>query len=609
MSAITETGRALAERGYAVHPIGSDVKYPKGLEGWERRTPPTPDEAAAELEGRERLGVRTGAGLLVMDVDRHDGKDGFAAFAELAASIDWTPPPYTAETGGDGAHLWLRIDCELPNGTGLVPGVDWRADGGQVVVPPSSHESGKAYRWTDGLPPALSDLPPAPAGLVEAIRDHAWTKGGKGQGTPLPPRGASPPVQHSEGLREWGLGRDRGAETGINRALDRLASIGEGARNDHLNKAAWNIGGYAKTGRADAGALHRALAEVGLAIGLDPKEIDPTIESGMGKAEPKHSEAQAFYGTDDSEAWRDPIKGGMDGGSSEIARRARRLTPAERTALDHDELDAARYAEPCSDCGQHSWHTPACRAERCGECGVIGRHLGGCPKASAPVDAPVGPVSAQEAADPPAEPPSWGRACWRCGADVGAWAEEVRELFGASAGRFACADCREELPPLEPAPRMEPPPVEHHESLAACAECGAPALTDWYGRPLCEPHWHDAVDDALPEPQRPPPSFAFDEESACCGCGSVIAAGKAMVLSDGGYALMCRDCAKSGAVPAAAPTAPAEPAAEAAPGAPAKWWELMPPLPKTGSPRHRNGLTECCGVPVWRGFHLKECPS
>ena len=42
-----------------------------------------------------------------------------------------------------------------------------------------------------------------------------------------------------------------------------------------------------------------------------------------------------------------------------------------------------------------------------------------------------------------------------------------------------------------------------------------------------------------------------------------------------------------------------------------KWWELMPPLPKTGSPRRRNGLTECCGLPMHPhvGGHYDSCPS
>jgi putative DNA primase/helicase len=49
----------------------------------------------------------------------------------------------------------------------LGPGLDVRADGGYVLVPPSRHRSGKDYRWADGWHPTRVDLAPAPHWLID----------------------------------------------------------------------------------------------------------------------------------------------------------------------------------------------------------------------------------------------------------------------------------------------------------------------------------------------------------------------------------------------------------------------------------------------------------
>jgi putative DNA primase/helicase len=56
----------------------------------------------------------------------------------------------------------------LRNSVGVLgPGVDVRADGGYVIVPPSRHRSGNFYRWAEGWHPACVDLALAPPWLIE----------------------------------------------------------------------------------------------------------------------------------------------------------------------------------------------------------------------------------------------------------------------------------------------------------------------------------------------------------------------------------------------------------------------------------------------------------
>ncbi|MGW1343999.1 bifunctional DNA primase/polymerase [Kribbella sp. NPDC002412] len=120
-----------------------------------------------------QLAVRTGAvsGLVVIDVDPAHG--GGVSLAELVAH-QLVPRTLWVRTGSGGVHLYYRHPGReipsrpMPNRAGI----DVKADGGYVVLPPSiHHRTHEPYRWCEGLcepsemPPPLIDacLPPAPA--------------------------------------------------------------------------------------------------------------------------------------------------------------------------------------------------------------------------------------------------------------------------------------------------------------------------------------------------------------------------------------------------------------------------------------------------------------
>jgi putative DNA primase/helicase len=66
------------------------------------------------------------------------------------------PRTLSARTGSGGLHLIYRVppNRKIPNRVKLVPGVDVRAEGGQIVVSPSLHRSGNHYSWLDAIEPA-----------------------------------------------------------------------------------------------------------------------------------------------------------------------------------------------------------------------------------------------------------------------------------------------------------------------------------------------------------------------------------------------------------------------------------------------------------------------
>ncbi len=83
------------------------------------------------------VGVATGDGLVVLDVDpRHGGDRSLIELEEGHGDV----VTLAARTGGGGVHLYLEGD--LPARNSFRPGLDLKGSGGFVVAPPSLHKSG-----------------------------------------------------------------------------------------------------------------------------------------------------------------------------------------------------------------------------------------------------------------------------------------------------------------------------------------------------------------------------------------------------------------------------------------------------------------------------------
>lgn len=134
---------------------------------------------------RGLLAVRTGtaSGLVVIDIDPHHG-------GQLDPTL--MPPTLAVATGHDGWHLYYRHPAH-PIPSRPFPGrsgVDVKADGGYVVLPPSIHpDTGRAYRWL----PARHQVVEMPPALAAAITDP-------------PPR---PPDLHATGAAQLDLDGDQ----------------------------------------------------------------------------------------------------------------------------------------------------------------------------------------------------------------------------------------------------------------------------------------------------------------------------------------------------------------------------------------------------------------
>jgi putative DNA primase/helicase len=143
------------------HPISSCA--PNGLKN------ATTDEATIrqwwEMFPRANIGRPTGGDFNVLDVDPHHG--GRESLAQLEAQH--APLPVTAKvlTGGGGEHYHFAAVPGLKNSVGkLSPGLDIRAEGGYVLLPPSNHVSGNTYLDDLLAPMYETALAPMPAWLV-----------------------------------------------------------------------------------------------------------------------------------------------------------------------------------------------------------------------------------------------------------------------------------------------------------------------------------------------------------------------------------------------------------------------------------------------------------
>jgi AAA domain/Bifunctional DNA primase/polymerase, N-terminal/Primase C terminal 2 (PriCT-2) len=153
-----------ARRGFHVFPIADGTKD-KPLVRWSKEA--TTDEAKIHGWWRKwpmaNVGVATGpSGLLVVDVDNRDGKDGNGSLDDLELMWGDLPKTLTAVTASGGRHIYLlgssrNSVCKL----GL--GLDVRSAGGYVVAPGSRLDAGGDYRWETEAPVAE-----APTWLVEA---------------------------------------------------------------------------------------------------------------------------------------------------------------------------------------------------------------------------------------------------------------------------------------------------------------------------------------------------------------------------------------------------------------------------------------------------------
>jgi hypothetical protein len=111
------------------------------------------------------IGIVTGqiSNLNVIDIDSDDGRkniDPYIPDSFLAPTV-FTP------RGGE--HHYCTHHDGMTNKAGLIPGTDFRGEGGYVVAPPSANGNGKQYSWSKELNLRDTSIPPLPLAYINKI--------------------------------------------------------------------------------------------------------------------------------------------------------------------------------------------------------------------------------------------------------------------------------------------------------------------------------------------------------------------------------------------------------------------------------------------------------
>lgn len=229
-----------------------------------------PDRVAAILAAvpTGQLALRTGAasGTVVVDVD--PGHGGRTTMADLI-NRGLLPPTRWVATGSGGAHLYYRhpghpVRCSQGNpGIGLGPGIDVKADGGYVVLPPSVHpRTGRPYRWQPGR--GMEEMPPA---LVAACE---------------PPAPAAPPPAPAAGpITVRPAGGISYPDRLLTVLLDRVTGAPEGTRRATLYGAARGVARMVTAGAIDPADAITALTDAGRQAEQTERDIRAAIRGAF----------------------------------------------------------------------------------------------------------------------------------------------------------------------------------------------------------------------------------------------------------------------------------------------------------------------------------------
>jgi putative DNA primase/helicase len=228
-----------ARRGWPVFPValikrgGRVDKQPLVKWGSEASTNPAQIRLWWYRWPRVLIGIPTGkrSGIVVLDIDVKDGRNGFDRLAELGKSI--LPDTPMAHTHSGGLHIYFAVlALEIRNSAGehgLGVGLDVRGEGGFIVVP--SPDSG--YCWDPHYNLDTVPLMPAPAWL-----------GHRQQKSSLAPRAngyLDPPTM-------------------LATACATIRAADPGQRHEVLNREAFIIGTLVAAGAISESTAHHELA-------------------------------------------------------------------------------------------------------------------------------------------------------------------------------------------------------------------------------------------------------------------------------------------------------------------------------------------------------------
>jgi hypothetical protein len=267
VSTLLQAALDYAARGLMVFPCKLVAKEPACKRGFkDATTNPATIRRWWLAQANYNIAIATGllSGVWILDID---GAIGAATLRNFEIAHGKLPPTLFSITG-NGRHLWFRAIDEIQSSAGRVgDGLDVRAEGGYVVVPPSVHPDGPIYRWGNDVP-----ITTAPDWLIALTRKRS-TISERALAT------MRVPLQHGGSPGAYG-------RAALEYEISALASTPNGQRNHALNRASFSLYQLVAGGELDEAEVINRLIEASHANGLmtdpndGPASVRRTIASG-----------------------------------------------------------------------------------------------------------------------------------------------------------------------------------------------------------------------------------------------------------------------------------------------------------------------------------------
>jgi len=253
--------RELYDLGFSLIPIRFGSKMPAIQWAGFQTLRASWDEISVWARAGHNAGIVTGqlSGVIVLDLDSGDAIE--------EAERRGLPATLSVKTAR-GRHVYFRWPgFKVRNKVKIFDGADVRADGGYVVAAGSRHETGAEYRWETY--PAWNEIADAPEWLLILLRGQ----------------------DDAEAAQRLPIAAANSAygQRALDQELTILRNASAGGRNHQLNRSAYALAQLAAGGHLDAAVAQSTLADAAIIIGLEPHEIERTIESGWqaGLREPR----------------------------------------------------------------------------------------------------------------------------------------------------------------------------------------------------------------------------------------------------------------------------------------------------------------------------------
>jgi len=254
----------LAKQDKRVFPVGVGGKVPySGSKGvYDATSDPAKIKGLWIDRGFEsNIAMACGQGFIVIDLDVKAGVNGIQTWHGLCEKHNIEGTTLLVNTPSGGRHLYYKVTGELKvknSVNKLGPGIDIRAMGGYVLVPPSMIGE-KAYTWVK------NKMLPLPTAIEKLLN-------------PL----VSQPKATTQGARHK---HSAYVDAAIKSECEKVAKSAVGQRNDVLNKATYALGTLvgSQWAHLDLARAENVLLNAALTCGLPDAEARKTIASGLAK--------------------------------------------------------------------------------------------------------------------------------------------------------------------------------------------------------------------------------------------------------------------------------------------------------------------------------------